>query len=378
VSALVEALEERFAARLGLAGAVAFGFGRAALEAALVAAEVSGGAVAVPDFICAQVPEAVRRAGAWPVFYPVGRDLSIAPELFLRVLDRGCRAAIVPHYFGRVLPNVAGLAALVKARGALVVEDAALALGASLGERPAGIFGDFGIFSLTKSDWCFGGGMVVASSRTLLDSLRRIRENFPPARWLALRYGWLRWLDYVSNRPARAKLASAAGLLLQRVLGPRAGNFYDAGRYDTALPPLAARRAHRLLDRLADDRERRRALLAAFECRLPDALLFRARSDPGDSAAFLLLRAPGGDAVRLAELAARRGVTLRLPWPAYQPSPGTAGGEVGWLAAHLAILEIHPRLSAKEFTRIVAALAGFAELQARIPSRRSRVSGSSE
>jgi dTDP-4-amino-4,6-dideoxygalactose transaminase len=358
VSLLVEALEARFAARLGLPGAVAFGFGRAALRAALAAAGVSGQAVAVPDFICAQVPEAVRLAGARPVFYPVGRDLSVAAEDFAGALDRDCRAAVVTHYFGRVLPNVSELAALAAARGVTLVEDAALALGASFAERPAGSFGDLAAFSLTKAGWCYGGGMVVGRSEALLDSICRVRENFSHDRFLSLRYGMLRRLDYASDRLGRARAAGAAGRVFQGLLGPRCENFYDAGRFDTRLPALAARRAHRLLDSLERDRERRRALLAALENRLPAALLLRRASDPGDNAGFLLLRAPEGDAIGLVERAAGRRVTLRLAWPAYQPPAECAGEAVAWLARHLVILEIHPEWRAAELAAIVAALAG--------------------
>jgi dTDP-4-amino-4,6-dideoxygalactose transaminase len=358
VSLLVEALEARFAARLGLPGAVAFGFGRAALRAALAAAGVAGQAVAVPDFVCAQVPEAVRLAGARPVSYPVGRDLSVAPEEFASALDRGCRAAVVTHYFGRVLPNVSELAALAEARGVTLVEDAALALDASFAERPAGSFGELAAFSFTKSGWCFGGGMVVTRSEALRDTIRRIRQDFSEDRFGALRYGMLRRLDYASNRPGWAREAGAAGRIFQGLLGPRCDNFYDAGRFDTRLPALAARRAHRLLDALERDRERRGALLAALENRLPAALLFRRASDPGDNAAFLLLRAPRGDAARLVERAAARRVTLRLAWPAYQPLTAACAGEaVAWLAGHLAILEIHPQWRAAELTAIVAAFA---------------------
>jgi DegT/DnrJ/EryC1/StrS aminotransferase family len=357
VSLLIETLETRFAARLGLPGAVAFGFGRAALRAALDAVGVSGEAVAVPDFICAQVPEAVRLAGARPVFYPTGRDLSIASEDFASALDQGCRAAIVAHYFGRILPNVSELAALAHARGVTLVEDAALALGASFAEKPAGSFGDLAAFSFTKSGWCFGGGMAVARSETLLESLRRVRQTFPQDRFLALRYGLLRRLDDASNRLAAANFASVVGRLCQGLLGPRGGNFYDAGRFDTRLPALAARRAHRLLDAVARDRERRGVLLAALESRLPRALLFRRGSDPGDNAAFLLLRAPEGDALRLVERAAARRLTLRLAWPTYQAPPAGAGEAVAWLARHLVILEIHPQWRAAELASIVAALA---------------------
>jgi dTDP-4-amino-4,6-dideoxygalactose transaminase len=356
VTPAVETFEARFASWLSAAGAAAFGFGRAALRAALEAADVAGAAVAVPEFICGQVPEAVRLAGARPVGYPVGRDLSIAPEDFARVLEQRCRAAVVPHYFGRVLPNIFSLAALSRARGVVLIEDAALALGASLSGALAGSFGDLAVFSFTKSGWCYGGGIAAARSGELLERLHGIRRRFAAARLPALRYGLLRRFDYASNRPGWANRAALAGRLTQGLLGPRHENFYDAGRFDTRLAAFAARRAAKMLDQLSREHTRRQEILAALEARLPTNRLFRPAADPGDAATFLLLRAPSGDAPRWAETAAARGVTLRLAWRAYQPAWTTESEAVAWLARHLVILEIHPGWSAGEVASIGAVL----------------------
>ena len=125
----VEKLEREFAAWLGVTGGVATGFGRSALALALEALSVRGGGdVLVPDFICAQVPEAVRRAGGRPVFYRVGRALRVNPAEFEAACTPQTRAAIVAHYFGRLLPEIRGLGEICRARGVALVEDCALAL----------------------------------------------------------------------------------------------------------------------------------------------------------------------------------------------------------------------------------------------------------
>ncbi len=355
----VEQLEAEFSAWLGARGAVAAGFGRAALRLALEALEVRGGQVVVPDFVCEQVPEAVRRVGAEAVFYAVRRDLSVAAEDFEAAFTPQTRAAIVVHYFGHVFPDTAQFNAVCRRRGVPLVEDCALALGASLGGQSAGTFGDLAAFSFTKSGWCYGGGMVAAARPDLLSKLRALRDkHFREYRSLAWRYGLLRRLDFAANRPERARVAETAGRWFERLSG-REGNFYDAGRFDAALPAFAARRAQRLLRDLASRTSRCRQILHRLAETLRDSpqILFRSDPDPGDAASFLLLRCPSSCAPAWVEQAAREGVTLRFCWPAYQGSSGaTTSGEVCWLRDHLLLLEIHPGLKDGEMERIVRAI----------------------
>src|SRR5712692_12110907 len=122
VAGAVEMLEREFAALVGAPGAVATGFGRSALHLALLEGEVRGGEVLVPDFICAQVPEAVRRAGADIVFHPVSRDLGEDPAGFEAAFTDRTRAAVAAHYFGRVLAEIPQLAAICRRRGVPLIE----------------------------------------------------------------------------------------------------------------------------------------------------------------------------------------------------------------------------------------------------------------
>lgn len=352
--------ERDFAAWLGVPCAVAAGFGRSALKLALLACGAGGRDVLVSEFICAQVPEAVRRAGGRPVSYPVERDLSISVDRFRAALTPQACAAIVPHYFGRVHPQVEALAAACRERNVLLIEDCALAFGASQNGRMAGIFGDLSIFSLTKSDWCYGGGVVAARSPQLAESMRRIRgESFASNATLARHYGRLRRADFLSNRPRWSRAAEFAGSWLDRAAGFETGNFYDAGGYEERLQPFAARRASEILAGLPAGVAARRHVLE----RLSDALqsvrhiLLRREKDAGDAASFLLLQSPAGRAAAWQAEAARSGVTLRLTWPAYQPAEAQPlSANTAWFADHLLFMEIHPRLSKGEVERIAGCL----------------------
>ncbi len=356
VSSAVEQLEREFAARHGFAGGVAAGFGRAALGLALDAAAVRGGDVLLPDFVCAQVSEAVRRAGGTPVFYPVGRDLCVAPEEFRGAFTPATRAAVAVHYFGRSQPSVASLTEICRERRVSFIEDCALALGAP----DAGCHGDIALFSFTKSDWCYGGGLLAARSTELIARAKALREtSFHAAPGLALRYGWLRRADFDANHPEWSRAAEFAGRTLETFSGLRARGFYDSGRYDTLLPGFAARRARRLLAELpATTAERRRIVEAICDSLGPARrLLFRPEASPQDSCSFLLLRSELGQAFAWRERAASAGITLRLCWPAYQnAAPAQTSATLSWLAEHLLLMEIPPKLTKREVNRIVRCL----------------------
>lgn len=354
-------LERAFAAWTGAAGAVAAGFGRAALRLAVEAAlPASAGSreVLVPDFTCAQVIEAVRAAGARPRFYPVARDLRVPAESFRRCLS-GSAAAILPHFFGEVLPEIEALSAACRAAGVLAIEDCALALGAGGAGRRAGSSGDMAAFSFTKSDWCYGGGMVTAKQPLLARRLAELaRRRLRTAGGLALRYGLLRRVDFLANRPRWAAASAFAGKWLERAAFGGA-NYFEAGRSDAAMAARAARRALQIFaarEQVAAARERLRDLLTAGLAAAP-RLLHPAEVRRQSAGAFFLLQAPDGGAAGWRERAAREGVTLRLTWPAYQPlEAGQASADVHWLAGHLLLFELHPRLSEPETLRVVRVL----------------------
>jgi len=370
MSVACENLEREFAAWLGVRGAVATGFGRGALWLALEVAEVSGGEVAVPELICAQVAEAVRRAGARPVFYPVRRDLTVDAEEFEAALTPRTRAAIVVHFWGRVLPAIEELAEICRRRGIFCLEDCALALGAAAGGRRAGTFGAAAVFSFTKSDWCYGGGMVTSDSESYLGRLRTLREQQQRARArLAFGYGLLRRVDYAANRPRWCAVASLAGPILQDLIFATSQDFYSQGRMDVTMPEIAARRALRILRDLQPTAWRRRGIVLRLRDILGDhaEILLWPQLDPGETFAFLpLLVRPGGvekkSALDLVKAADRHAVTLRLVWPAYQPAePGQSREALAWWAEHLAILEVNPNLRAREVERIGKTLSRLVE-----------------
>jgi hypothetical protein len=126
-----------------------FSFARRALVEALQIAGVGAGdAVALPALICREVLSALYAVGAKPVFYPVGRRLTL--DLPPATVPPAM-AILAVNYFG-FAQSLAPFQEYCNRTGAVLIEDNAHGLfsrdeqGALLGSR-----GDLGLFSLRKT-----------------------------------------------------------------------------------------------------------------------------------------------------------------------------------------------------------------------------------
>ena len=161
----VGAFEAEFAARLGARHAVAVSSATAALELAYLAAGVRpGDEVVVPSYTFAATASAAVHCGAAPVFADVvgTHDLSVDPEHVAALIGPRTRAVAIVHFAGYPAP-VEALAALCAGRGVALVEDAAHAPAASVGERRLGTFGLAAAFSFFSNKVlpCGEGGALV-------------------------------------------------------------------------------------------------------------------------------------------------------------------------------------------------------------------------
>ncbi len=179
----VDAFEAEFARTVGRAHAAALSSGTAALHLALVLLGVGkGDRVVVPTLTFAATANVVRYVGAEPIFIdsdPVSWNLS--PDLLLEVLgSKGPPPAAlitVDLYgqcadYGRILPAC-------ERHGVPVIEDAAEALGATHGGKPAGRFGVLSAFSFNgnKIITTSGGGMLVTDSAPFAERARYLASQ---------------------------------------------------------------------------------------------------------------------------------------------------------------------------------------------------------
>ncbi|MCM0021116.1 MAG: DegT/DnrJ/EryC1/StrS family aminotransferase [Tagaea sp.] len=179
----VERLEARVAAFVGLPHAVAMPTARAAIYAAIKALIRPGQAVILSPYTIVDVVNMVICAGGRPVFADNEPDgYNIDPRAVERLLDAtpDVGAVMVTHFYGE-LCAVEEIAAMCRARGVPLIEDAAQAFGAASNGVRAGAFGDVGIYSfgLYKNINAIYGGMAVARDAGIARRIRAEIEAWP-------------------------------------------------------------------------------------------------------------------------------------------------------------------------------------------------------
>ena len=137
--------------------------------------------VIVPSYTCYSVAASVVKAGLRIRIVDIDPATLgyAAPELesadFSRVL-----AIVATNLYG--LPNdLPALARLARARGVFLIDDAAQAMGASIGGRPSGTWGDAGLFSFDKGKnvSAIDGGVVVVNSGALAEAMELETAGLP-------------------------------------------------------------------------------------------------------------------------------------------------------------------------------------------------------
>lgn len=180
--AMVAELEARIAEIAGVRHAVAVSNGTVALEVSLEALrhlEVvrAGDEVLTSPFTFVATANAIVHAGLTARFADIGDDYCLDPAAVAERLTERTRVLLPVHLYG--LPaDMTALAPLARERGLFVVEDAAQALGATVGGRDVGSYG-LGCFSLyaTKNVTSGEGGVVTTDSDELAGLLRLLRNQ---------------------------------------------------------------------------------------------------------------------------------------------------------------------------------------------------------
>ncbi|MEX1005549.1 MAG: aminotransferase class I/II-fold pyridoxal phosphate-dependent enzyme [Acidimicrobiia bacterium] len=169
----LDRFEADLAAATGRSHAVGLSSGTAALHLALVTAGIGpGDRVLVSSLTFAATANAVRYVGAEPVFVDSEADTwNMDPELVAQALDDAAAAgeryaACIPvDLYGQCV-DYDRLTEMCDSHDVPIFEDAAEALGARYGQRPAGSFGDLAVLSFNgnKIITTSGGGALVTDS----------------------------------------------------------------------------------------------------------------------------------------------------------------------------------------------------------------------
>lgn len=161
-SRVVESFEEMFAAYIGVRHAVAVSSGYAALFLSSYLL-IRGKSVMIPDITMIATANAALHAGAKIILCDVDPHGLMAGE-----------------YENKMPVHLWGQVADCESNGGMVIEDAAEAVGARVGNRKVGSLGDVGCFSfyankiLTTGE----GGMITTDNDGLAGELRLLRSHY--------------------------------------------------------------------------------------------------------------------------------------------------------------------------------------------------------
>jgi len=177
---MVSAFEENAKKWTDTAYCKACSSGTAALHLALLALDIGkGDEVIVPAFSFVASANAILLVGATPVFVDThaGTYCIDTNELASRITPR--TAAIMPvHEFG-LCANMPAIMDIAERHDLAVIEDAACAFGARIGDQSAGSWGVLNCFSLhpRKIITSGEGGLVTTDSFDLSEKVSRLRNH---------------------------------------------------------------------------------------------------------------------------------------------------------------------------------------------------------
>lgn len=176
----VRSFEEEFAAYCGAAYAVGVSSGTSALLLALRALGIGAGdeviTIANSDIPTSQ---AITLTGAQVVWVDIEPDsFNINPELIENAITSKTRAILPVHLYG-VPANMTPILEIADKHGLHVVEDAALATGATYQGKRVGALGSLTAFSTAPGKMLDGvgsGGIISTNDKTLYDRLNSLRH----------------------------------------------------------------------------------------------------------------------------------------------------------------------------------------------------------
>jgi dTDP-4-amino-4,6-dideoxygalactose transaminase len=176
----VSELEREFALICGTRFALAVSSGTAAIHAAFLAAGVGpGDEVIVTPYSWPQSVTPVIFSGATPVFADIDPlTLNLDPESVLGRISSKTRAILPVHLFGHPADMVQ-LEKIAGEIGAVLISDAAHALGAKLNSRPIGAWGNISCFSLGRGKLVSGGegGIITTDDEILYEKVLALTQH---------------------------------------------------------------------------------------------------------------------------------------------------------------------------------------------------------
>jgi len=264
--------EQELRTALGAADVVACSSGTSALTLILTALDVGpGDEVVIPALGCAPLASTVTNLGATPVFADVDRWTMVAdPDEVARSITSRTKVLMPAHMFS-VMADMPRMRELATAHGVRLLEDSALAQGGVLGGRPAGLWGDAGVYSFVQVK-TFGtageGGAVITGDAELGRAVRMLRNHGQDGkrRFMHHRIGYNSRFDEVQAAFLRHRLPGLRARLDRRaaIAAHYTERFADLAEQGVLAPPAGGDgRCFYVYTLLAERRDELREHLAA-------------------------------------------------------------------------------------------------------------------
>ena len=156
--------------------------------------------------------------GATPIFCDIDDDLNLNPESVESLINSKTKAVMVVHLTGKPA-KILEIRNICKRHGLLLIEDCAQAIGAKVGEKHVGLFGDIGCFSAhpLKNLGALGdGGFIITNDKSLNEYLKLARNHGHTSRDECAFWSHNMRLDPLQAAFLEIKLSGLANLLKKR------------------------------------------------------------------------------------------------------------------------------------------------------------------
>jgi perosamine synthetase len=211
--------EEEFAAYHQVDHAVAFANGTLALIAMFAALGIGpGDEVIVPSFTFVSSATSISLVGATPVFADIDPDtFNVDPADVARRVTPKTKAILAVHYAGQAA-DLVELQAIADDAGAVLLEDAAEAHGATYRGRHVGTWGRAAMFSFTptKNITTGEGGMVTTGDGDLAGRLRLLRNHGQTALYQHELLGWNMRITEMQAAMGRCQIRKLPSILTRK------------------------------------------------------------------------------------------------------------------------------------------------------------------
>ncbi len=203
-------LEADLSKFIGVKHSIALNSGTDALHLALRALDIGpGDEVITTAFTFIATTEAISIVGAKPVFVDIDSDTyNLDAEKIENAITPKTKAIIPVHLYGQPA-NMKVIMEIAKKHDLFVIEDCCQAIGAKIGDKVVGSFGDIGCFSFfpTKNLGAMGdGGLLTTNSQAIKDRVLSLRNHGMAVRYYHDEIGVNSRLDEVQAAILRVKM----------------------------------------------------------------------------------------------------------------------------------------------------------------------------